>query len=111
QPRVTPTMPLRTVSLHDALPIYHDEHMRPDATMQSLAALQPSFVSLGEFAFDGVALARYPEVEEITHVHHAGNSSGIVDGASAALFGNLATGQALGLMPRESSRSKGSTGS
>ena len=57
----------------------HDEHMRPDATMQSLGSLAASFQGLGEFAFDGVALDRYPEVEEIIHVHHAGNSSGIVD--------------------------------
>ena len=89
----------------------HDEHMRPDATMQSLAALQPSFASLGEFAFDGVALDRYPEVEEINHVHHAGNSSGIVDGASAVLLGNLETGKAMGLKPRARIRAMASIGS
>ena len=66
----------------------HDEHMRPDATMQSLAALQPSFAMFGEMAFDGVVQLRYPEVERVNHVHHAGNSSGIVDGASAVLVGN-----------------------
>ena len=79
--------------------------------MQSLGALQPSFAALGEFAFDGVALARYPEVEEITHVHHAGNSSGIVDGASAVLVGNEATGRAMGLKPRARIRAMGSIGS
>ncbi|HAC60051.1 MAG TPA: acetyl-CoA C-acyltransferase, partial [Rhodobiaceae bacterium] len=88
-----------------------DEHMRPDATMQSLAALQPSFASLGEFAFDGVALERYPEVEEITHCHHAGNSSGIVDGASAVLVGNAETGKAMGLKPRARIRAMASIGS
>ncbi|PKQ09450.1 MAG: acetyl-CoA acetyltransferase [Alphaproteobacteria bacterium HGW-Alphaproteobacteria-12] len=89
----------------------HDEHMRPEATMQSLGALQPSFAALGEFAFDGVALARYPEIEEITHVHHAGNSSGIVDGASAVLVGNEATGKAMGLKPRARIRAMASIGS
>ncbi|MEP2829789.1 acetyl-CoA C-acetyltransferase [Parvibaculum sp.] len=89
----------------------HDEHMRPEATMQSLGALAPSFASLGEFAFDGVALERYPEVEEITHCHHAGNSSGIVDGASAVLVGNLETGKAMGLKPRARIRAMASIGS
>ncbi|PKQ02642.1 MAG: acetyl-CoA C-acyltransferase, partial [Alphaproteobacteria bacterium HGW-Alphaproteobacteria-11] len=89
----------------------HDEHMRPEATMQSLAALQPSFAALGEFAFDGIALDRYPEVEEINHVHHAGNSSGIVDGASAVLVGNAATGKAMGLKPRARIRAMASIGS
>ncbi len=88
-----------------------DEHMRPDATMQSLGALQPSFAGLGEFAFDGVALDRYPEVEEIVHIHHAGNSSGIVDGASAVLVGNLDTGKAMGLRPRARIRAMASIGS
>ncbi|MGB5093701.1 MAG: acetyl-CoA C-acetyltransferase [Parvibaculum sp.] len=89
----------------------HDEHMRPDATMQSLAALTASFASLGEFAFDGVALDRYPEVEEINHVHHAGNSSGIVDGASAVLLGNAEIGKAMGLKPRARIRAMASIGS
>ncbi|MDO8838971.1 MAG: acetyl-CoA C-acetyltransferase [Parvibaculum sp.] len=89
----------------------HDEHMRPEATMQSLAALTASFASLGEFAFDGVALDRYPEVEEIIHIHHAGNSSGIVDGASAVLVGNGPTGKAMGLKPRARIRAMASIGS
>src|SRR5665647_2688362 len=60
-----------------------DEHMRPTTTMQTLAQLQPSFVQMGEMAgFDAVALQRYPEIEAVNHVHHAGNSSGIVDGLS-----------------------------
>jgi acetyl-CoA C-acetyltransferase len=80
----------------------HDEHMRPDTTMQSLASLEPSFTMQGEVmpGFDGVIQQRYPEVEKVKHVHHAGNSSGIVDGASAVLIGTKAMGEALGLKPR-----------
>ena len=69
--------------------------------MQSLAQLQPSFVQMGEMAgFDAVAMQRYPEVEAVNHVHHAGNSSGIVDGAAAVLIGNKEAGKAAGLKPR-----------
>jgi acetyl-CoA C-acetyltransferase len=85
------------------LPILdHDEHMRPETTLQSLGALEPSFKAQGESlpGFDAVALQRYPEVGEINHVHHAGNSSGIVDGASAVLIGSKEIGDALGLKPR-----------
>ncbi len=72
-----------------------DEHMRPSTTMQSLAALQPSFVQMGEMAgFDAVAVQRYPEVEAINHVHTPGNSSGIVDGAAAVLIGSKEAGAA-----------------
>ncbi len=80
----------------------HDEHMRPGTDMQSLGALNPSFVSMGQMmpGFDFVATQRYPEVEKINHVHHAGNSSGIVDGASALLIGSKEMGDALGLKPR-----------
>ncbi|MGE0828969.1 MAG: acetyl-CoA C-acetyltransferase [Hyphomonadaceae bacterium] len=80
----------------------HDEHMRPETTMQSLASLEPSFKAQGEMmpGFDGVVLQRYPEVEEVNHVHHAGNSSGIVDGASAVLIGSKEAGDALGLKAR-----------
>ena len=78
-----------------------DEHMRPTTTMQSLASLKPAFVEMGQLGgFDAVATQRYPEVEEINHVHHAGNSSGIVDGAAAVLIGNAAAGKAAGLKPR-----------
>src|SRR6202166_3067998 len=78
-----------------------DEHMRPSTTMQTLAALQPSFVQMGEMAgFDAVAVQRYPEIEAVNHVHHAGNSSGIVDGAAAVLLGSKAAGKAAGLKPR-----------
>ncbi|MGV3633638.1 MAG: acetyl-CoA C-acetyltransferase [Pseudorhodoplanes sp.] len=78
-----------------------DEHMRPSTTMQSLASLKPSFVEIGQLGgFDAVATQRYPEVEEVNHVHHAGNSSGIVDGAAAVLIGNAEAGKAAGLKPR-----------
>jgi acetyl-CoA C-acetyltransferase len=78
-----------------------DEHMRPNTTMQSLASLKPSFVEIGQLGgFDAVATQRYPEVEEVNHVHHAGNSSGIVDGAAAVLIGNADAGKAAGLKPR-----------
>ena len=78
-----------------------DEHMRPSTTMQTLAALQPSFVQMGEMAgFDAVAVQRYPAVEAINHVHTPGNSSGIVDGAAAVLIGSKEAGKAAGLKPR-----------
>jgi len=78
-----------------------DEHMRPSTTMQTLAALQPSFVQMGEMGgFDAVAVQRYPEVETINHVHTPGNSSGIVDGAAAVLIGSKEAGKAAGLKPR-----------
>ncbi|WP_313809137.1 acetyl-CoA C-acetyltransferase [Sphingobium sp.] len=91
----------------------HDEHMRPDATMQSLAALNPSFTALGEEmpGFDAVALLRYPELEKINHIHHAGNSSGIVDGAAAVLVGNREMGEKYGLKPRARIRAMASIGS
>jgi acetyl-CoA C-acetyltransferase len=84
-----------------------DEHMRPDTTMQSLGSLSPSFAMPGEMAFDSVVMQRYPQVERVNHVHHAGNSSGIVDGAAAVLFGTKEMGDALGLKPR--ARVKGFT--
>jgi acetyl-CoA C-acetyltransferase len=78
-----------------------DEHMRPTTTMQTLAALNPSFVQMGDMAgFDAVAVQRYPEIEKINHVHTPGNSSGIVDGAAAVLIGNAAAGKRAGLKPR-----------
>ncbi len=78
-----------------------DEHMRPQTNMQSLAALKPSFAMMGEMGgFDAVGIAAHPEVESIDHVHHAGNSSGIVDGAAAVLIGSKEAGVAAGLKPR-----------
>ncbi|MFN9543767.1 MAG: acetyl-CoA C-acetyltransferase [Alphaproteobacteria bacterium] len=88
-----------------------DEHMRADTTMKSLAALQPSFAMPGEFAFDAVVQQRYPEVEALNHVHHAGNSSGIVDGAAAVLMGTKEAGRAQGLKPRARIRGFASIGS
>ena len=89
-----------------------DEHMRPDASMQSLGSLKASFEQLGDFAgFDAVAEQRYPQVEKIVHVHHAGNSSGIVDGAAAVLLGSKQAGDAAGLKPRARIRAFGSIGS
>jgi acetyl-CoA C-acetyltransferase len=78
-----------------------DEHMRPTTTMQTLASLQPSFVQMGEMGgFDAVAVQRYPQIEAVNHVHHAGNSSGIVDGAAAVLVGNAEAGKRNNLKPR-----------
>jgi acetyl-CoA C-acetyltransferase len=89
-----------------------DEHMRPSTTMQTLAALAPSFVQMGEMGgFDAVAVQRYPEVETINHVHTPGNSSGIVDGAAAVLIGSKEAGQAAGLKPRARIRAFANVGS
>jgi len=78
-----------------------DEHMRPQTDMQSLGQLKASFVQMGEMGgFDAVAIAAHPDVEAINHVHHAGNSSGIVDGAALVLIGTEAAGKAAGLTPR-----------
>ena len=87
----------------NGLPILaHDEYMRPETDMQSLGALKPSFKDMGEVmpGFDKVALMKYPHLERINHIHHAGNSSGIVDGAAAVLIGNKAYGEKHGLKPR-----------
>lgn len=90
----------------------HDEHMRPDTTMQSLASLDPSFAIAGEMAgFNDVIKQRYPELEDLNHVHHAGNSSGIVDGASGILLGSKEIGEKLGLKPRAKIRAMASIGS
>jgi len=89
-----------------------DEHMRPGTTMQSLAQLNPSFVQLGEMGgFDAVAVQAHPELETINHVHHAGNSSGIVDGAAAVLIGSKQAGESAGLKPRMRIRAFANIGS
>ncbi|MGZ4587216.1 MAG: acetyl-CoA C-acetyltransferase [Mycobacteriaceae bacterium] len=78
-----------------------DEHMRPEATVESLGQLKPSFAALGDQGgFDAVALQKYHWVERINHVHHAGNSSGIVDGASLMVIGSETAGRNFGLTPR-----------
>jgi acetyl-CoA C-acetyltransferase len=89
-----------------------DEHMRPDTNMQSLAQLKPSFVQMGELGgFDAVAIQAHPEIEVVEHVHHAGNSSGIVDGAAAVLIGSRAAGRAAKLKPRARIRAFANIGS
>ncbi|MEO0613470.1 MAG: acetyl-CoA C-acetyltransferase, partial [Pseudomonadota bacterium] len=90
----------------------HDETIRPETNMQSLGALKPSFAMMGEnFGFDSVAVQRYPEVEKINHIHHAGNSSGIVDGSAGVLIGNGEIGKKLDLKPRAKIRAAASIGS
>lgn len=78
----------------------HDELIRPETTLEGLGKLSPAFQMMGEMGFDAVAMQRYPEVERINHVHTAGNSSGIVDGAALVLVGSKKAGKALGLKPR-----------
>ena len=78
----------------------HDEHMRPDTTVEMLAQLAPVFAEMGQAKFDAIALAKYPQLTAINHVHTAGNSSGIVDGAVLVMVGDGATGEALGVKPR-----------
>ena len=77
-----------------------DEFIKPRTTVEALAGLKPSFEQLGAMGFDAVAIGRYPQVERIVHVHHAGNSSGIVDGAAAVLVGNEAAIKTHGFKPR-----------
>jgi acetyl-CoA C-acetyltransferase len=90
----------------------HDEHMRPSTDMQALAALNPSFVMPGEMGgFNAVGIQAHPEVETINHVHHAGNSSGIVDGAAGVLLGSKSAGKALGAKPRARIRAFANIGS
>lgn len=89
-----------------------DEHMRPQTDMQSLGQLKAAFEQMGDMAgFDAVAIAAHPDVEFVTHVHHAGNSSGIVDGASAVLIGTKAAGEMAGIKPRARLRAFASIGS
>jgi acetyl-CoA C-acetyltransferase len=102
-----------TVKDVNGLPILaKDEHLRPETTMQSLASLKPSFVQMGEMGgFDSVAIQKHPEVEYVKHVHHAGNSSGIVDGAAAVLLGNSRAGKKADLKPRARVRAFANIGS
>src|SRR5882724_9836618 len=102
------------ISVKDAMGqtiLDRDEHMRPETSMQSLAALKPAFAEFGAMGFDSVAIQRYPQVEALNHVHHAGNSSGLVDGAAAVLMGTKEEGQALGLKPRARVKAYASIGS
>jgi acetyl-CoA C-acetyltransferase len=89
-----------------------DEHMRPDTTVEGLSGLKPAFEAMGnKLGFDDIVRQRYPQVDRVRHVHHAGNSSGIVDGAAAVLVGTAEAGRALGLKPRARIRSFASVGS
>jgi acetyl-CoA C-acetyltransferase len=83
-----------------ALALDHDEHIRPGTTVEALGRLSPAFQALGESGFDAVALERYPEVWRIHHLHTAGSSSGIVDGAAMVLVGSRDAGEELGLQPK-----------
>ena len=92
-------VPVRDVN--DIILLDRDEHMRPETTMQSLGSLKASFAEMGEMGgFDAVATYAHPEIERVNHVHHAGNSSGIVDGAAAVLVGSKEAGEAAGIKPR-----------
>jgi acetyl-CoA C-acetyltransferase len=89
-----------------------DEHMRPTTDMQALASLNPSFVMPGEMGgFNAVGIQAHPEIETINHVHHAGNSSGIVDGAAGVLLGSKSAGKSLGAKPRARIRAFANIGS
>ena len=104
---ITPVKDINGLTILD-----HDEFMRPETTMQSLGALDPSFAMMGEMAgFDATINQRYPEVESVNHVHTAGNSSGIVDGAAGILLGNKEIGEKYGLKPRAKIKGFASIGS
>jgi acetyl-CoA C-acetyltransferase len=102
------------VPVHDIaglLLLDEDETIRPATTLETLARLEPSFLMMGQMGFDATAQRRYPTVERIEHVHHAGNSSGIVDGAALMLVGSKAGGAAAGLQPRARIRAAAVIGS
>ena len=102
------------VPVHDiaGLPMLdHDETIRADASAQAMASLKPSFAAMGQMGFDATVLRKYTTVEQVNHVHHAGNSSGIVDGAALMLVGSKAGGQAAGLKPRARIRAAAVIGS
>ncbi|WP_375274934.1 acetyl-CoA C-acetyltransferase [Methylorubrum thiocyanatum] len=104
---VVPVRDINGITLLD-----RDEHMRPTTDMQSLASLKASFVQMGQMGgFDAVAVDAHPDVEAVEHVHHAGNSSGIVDGAAAVLIGSREAGDAAGLRPRARIRAFANIGS
>lgn len=89
-----------------------DETIRPDTSTETLSQLKPAFTDMGEkYGYDSVAMQRYPQVEKIHHIHHAGNSSGIVDGAAAVLVGNAQIGKQLGLKARARIRAFAAIGS
>jgi acetyl-CoA C-acetyltransferase len=89
----------------------HDEHMRPGTTVESLAKLKPAFEGFGKAGFEAVAKAKYPEIEDLSYVHHGGNSSGIVDGSGIVLVGSKEFGEKAGLKARGKIRSYANIGS
>jgi acetyl-CoA C-acetyltransferase len=89
----------------------HDEHMRPGTTVESLSKLKAAFEGLGKGGFANVAKARYPEIEELSYVHHGGNSSGIVDGSGIVMIGSKEFGERAGMKPRARIVSYASMGS
>lgn len=89
----------------------HDEFIREGTTVESLSSLQPSFAMMGQMGFDSTALRKYTTIESINHIHHAGNSSGIVDGAALVLVGSEESGKAAGLKPRARIRAAAVIGS
>ncbi len=92
---------ISVVDINGVVVLERDENIRPGTSVEGLSGLQPSFQMMGEMAgFDAVAIGKYPEVEFINHVHHAGNSSAIVDGAAIALVGNKIAGEKMGIKPR-----------
>ncbi len=102
-------VPIRDVC---GLPLLaHDEFIKPDTSLDTLAGLKPSFQMMGDMGFDATILRKYPQVARVQHVHHAGNSSGIVDGAALMLLGSAEAGAAQGLKPRARIRACAITGS
>jgi len=97
--------------LNGLIMLDHDEFIRANATVESLATLQPSFAMMGQMGFNATALRKYTTVESINHIHHAGNSSGIVDGAALVLVGNEEAGRKAGLKPRARIRAAAVIGS
>ncbi|MEC5409851.1 acetyl-CoA C-acetyltransferase [Paraburkholderia sp. MPAMCS5] len=102
-------VPVRDIN--GTLVLEHDETIRPDTSLDKLGALAPSFANLGRMGYDATALRKYTDLQRIEHVHHAGNSSGIADGAALALIGNRAAGVAQGLTPRARIRATAVIGS
>lgn len=102
-------LPVR--DLNGMLVLDHDEYIRSDTSVDSLGQLKPSFAQMGQMGFDATALRKYTTIEQIDHVHHAGNSSGIVDGAAAVLIGNKKIGRKLGIKPRARIRAAAVIGS
>ena len=100
------------LDMNGMLVLGRDETIRAQTTLATLGALKPSFTEMGEkYGFDAVIRQRYPELERVQHLHHAGNSSGIVDGAAAVLIGSAAVGERLGVKPRARIRAFATIGS